>query len=376
MKIESAVMHGRQGWLLDNDKLSLFLMKGGGHIADLRLKGVEKINPFWKPVWKSIEPWKYRRADAARYGVKLLSSIFGHNICLSAFGDPSADEMRCGLNCHYEAPVARWSVMRRKITANGMSFEYGCRLPVAQMQIMRSVSMRAGSGVIRVRETVKNLARRDVPFTVCQHVTFGPPFLEQGVTAFDMPGTRGHTFPGKFSAAQRLKQDHEFKWPSGPGLKGKVDLRFAGKQVYGDFHANLMDPRKEQSWFSAVNPRLGLLVAYVWRRSDYPWVGVWEETFARKQAPWNSKSLARGMEFANSPFPAGLRKAVDMGKFQGQRTYSWLPALGKVVYDYSILAAQVDRACKGVKDISVEKRNIRVDLQSAGRQNAPLLFNR
>lgn len=374
MQINSTIIKGRSGWLLDNGVVKLFLMAGGGHIADLRLKGLADINPFWAPPWKSIEPWKYQRRDGKRYGIKLLACIFGHNLCLSAFGDPSPDEAKCGLGCHYEAPVARWSVVRRKVAARGISFEYGCSLPLARMRIIRAVSLRAGSNVVHVRETILNLARLDVPFTICQHVSFGPPFLEPEVTVFDMPAVKGHTFPGNFGDAQRLKVDCDFKWPNGPGLKERanhasrvVNLRFTGRAAYGDFHANLMNPKKEFAWFSAVNPRIGLMMAYVWRRSDYPWVGVWEENCSRKQPPWNGKALARGMEFANTPFPIGLRRSVDLGPFQGQRAYAWLPARGKIVHNYSILAARVGSDCAGVSDIMPREQKFDVELLTHSR---------
>jgi hypothetical protein len=140
-------------------------------------------------------------------------------------------------------------LIRKKVSARALCFEYGCDLPAAQMYITRAVSMQAGSQVVNIRETITNLARRDVPFTICQHVTFGPPFLEQNVTAFDMSATEGHTFPAKFGSPQRLKIDCGFQWPAGPGLKGKIDLRFAGRGKHGDFHANLMNPKKEQVSF-------------------------------------------------------------------------------------------------------------------------------
>lgn len=368
-------MHNRRGWMLENNNLSLFLMAGGGHIADLRLKGVSAVNPFWAPPWKSIEPWNYRQRDAKRYGIKLLACIYGHNLCLSAFGDPSRDEEKYGMACHYEAPVVRWSVVRKAINERSICFEYGCLLPVAQMRFVRTISMRADSKVINVRETIQNLARRDVPFTICQHVTFGPPFLESNVTAFDASAIKGHTFPAKFGTPQRLKIDKDYKWPQGPGLDGKVDhasrvvnLRFMGKGKNGDFHTNLMDLKKEYAWFSAVNPRLGLLVAYVWRRTDYPWLGIWEESYARKQPPWNGRTLSRGMEFANSPFPLGLRKSVDLGTFQGQRAYAWLPARGKIVHNYSILALRVNQNCGGVADIMPGKQKFDVELMINSRQ--------
>lgn len=366
MRIEATTMHGRQGWLLDNDVVRLFLMAGGGHIADLRLKGVSGVNPFWAPPWKSMEPWKYRQRDAKRYGIKLLACIYGHNLCLSGFGDPSPDEEKCGLTCHYEAPVARWSVVRKIINERSICFEYGCLLPAARMRFVRTIFMRANSNVINVRGTIQNLARCDVPFTICQHVAFGPPFVEPNVTAFDASATKGRTFPAKFGDPQRLKIDKDYHWPHGPGANGKsVDLRFMGKVKNGDFHTNLMDLKKEQAWFSAVNPCLGLMVAYVWRRADYPWLGVWEESYARQELPWNSKTLARGMEFTNTPFPIGLRKSVDMGQFQGQRAYAWLPARGRIVHNYSLMALQVDKNCAGIAEIACKKQNFMVKFLSA-----------
>jgi hypothetical protein len=93
------------------------------------------------------------------------------------------------------------------------------------------------------------------------------------------------------------------------------------------------------------------LVAYVWRRADYPWVGNWEENYGRREKPWAGRSLTRGMEFANTPFPIGLRRAVDMGSFQGERTFRWLPARGRVEFVYDILMQWVPVKTRGVADI-------------------------
>ncbi|MBI2438582.1 MAG: hypothetical protein HYV36_07215 [Lentisphaerae bacterium] len=364
MQIIKTRRYNRQGWELSNDKLKLFIMAGGGHLAGLQLKEKPTVNPFWIPIWKSLEPGAYRPRDARRYAEKLLACIAGHNLCLGMFGDPSPEETKAGLGCHGEAPIVRWQVLKRKVTARRLIFQYGCVLPVAQMRLVRTVTLEAGSTIVRIRELLTNLARRDVPFTICQHVTFGAPFLEPEVTMFDLSATRGHTFPVSFSPRQRLKLDTSFTWPFAPGVKGKVNLRFAGSSRYGDFTANLMNPRQNHAWFSAVNPRLGMLVAYIWRRADFPWLGIWEENRIRKQPPWNGKAIARGMEFSNSPFPEGLRQAVDRGRFQGLPTFRWLPALGQITYNYALLALPVKPSCRGVAAIRPSGKEFAVDLIS------------
>lgn len=363
MKIRPVEKNGRKGWELTNNVLSLFVMEGGGHIAELEITGLKPVNPFWKPVWKTIEPWQYRKRDESRFGCRLLSAIHGHNLCLASFGDPSESEARAGLGPHGEAPVVRWRSISKKIGAKRLSFTYGCDLPIVRMKLTRRITLEAGSSIARVTERVVNTARCDVPFTMCQHVTFGPPFLESGATVFDMSGTRGRTFPGEFSGKQRVKPDAGFTWPDGPGRRGKkIDLRFMAKGVNSDFVSVEMDRRRKYAWFSAVNPKLGLMAAYVWDRTDYPWTGIWEESFARREKPWNGKSLTRGMEFSNTPFPVGLRKSVEMGSLRGLPTFRWLPALGSIVFDYSILAIPVEPDCVGVADITPVKKGFEIDL--------------
>ena len=124
-----------------------------------------------------------------------------------------------------------------------------------------------------------------------------------------------------------------------------------------------MDPAREHAWFSAVHPGLQILVAYVWDRQDFPWLGNWEENQARTTAPWKGKALTRGMEFSTSPFPVGLREAVTMNRFQGQPTYRWLPARGTVTVSYALMILPVAPDCRGVADITPDdKGGYQVDL--------------
>ncbi len=357
MKFRTVHQQRRSVWTLDNGCITLGMMAGGGHICTLQHKEVPGLNPLWAPRWRQIEPWQYTKRNAAQFGnSRLLACIAGHNLCLAGFGEPSDEEQRAGLDCHYEAPVARWHLLSHHVGPQAAGFTTLTVLPVAQVCLARTISTRRGSAVLHVKETLANLARHDRPFTMCQHVSFGAPFLEKGVTLFDMPATKGHTFPGEFGRVPRLKKDTAFAWPNASGVKGMVDLRTIAKQqrVSSDFTTQLMNPRQEYAWFSAMHPRRGLLLAYVWRRADYPWLGNWEENFCRTQLPWAGKELVRGMEFANTPFPTSVRNAVDRGTFQGQRTYRWLPASGTLTFEYWIVLQPVASDCRGVRTITMD----------------------
>jgi hypothetical protein len=354
MRIRSTGFKGRKAWELHNGALTLVLLEGGGHVASVVLKDGPQVNPLWEPAWKGLEPWDYGPQNARQLGSQLLSSICGHNLCLGWFGDPSEQELAAGMGCHGEAPVVRWKLVGKKVTAGEVSVTVGCELPVAEMRFVRTVTLRRGSSAVRFHEEVSSLSRRDMPFTMCEHVTVGPPFLENESTVFDLPAIRAHTFPDVFHATQRLKSNRTFVWPKGPGENGNaVDLRRMGPagERSSDFSAQLIDTKNDLGWFSALNPEMGLMLAYVWARRDFPWVGSWEENRGRKQKPWDGRSLARGMEFSNTPFPQGLRKAVELSSFQGHPAYRWLPALGRIAVDYAMILRTAPAGAGGVGDI-------------------------
>ena len=365
MRIQSTVFNGRKSWAFDNDAIRLTMTQGGGHIAGLELRERPGINPLWKPVWRTMEPWDYRPGDSKRYASRLLASIMGHNLCLGWFGGPSEDEKNAGMECHGEASVARWRLLRKKVSDRAVSMACCCELPSAGMSCVRTISSSRGNRVIHVVEDVISRSRRDLPFTMAEHVTFGPPFLEKGVTMFDMSATKAHTYPIPFEPNPRLRTNTAFAWPKGPGLRREtVDMRQIARtyRASSDFSAQLMNPKRQDAWLSAVNPKLGLLVAYRWNREDFPWVGNWEENFGRKAPPWNGRSLTRGLEFANTPFPMALRDAAARGRFHDLPTFRWLPALGRLRISYEILLAPGPPSVKGVADIRRDGNGFRLDL--------------
>ena len=82
---------GRRAAVLENDRLRLTVLEGGGHLAEI-LDKRSGVNPLWTPPWPSIEPSDYNPRQHSGYGAgaeaKLLAGIMGHNLCLDLFGAP------------------------------------------------------------------------------------------------------------------------------------------------------------------------------------------------------------------------------------------------------------------------------------------------
>ena len=140
------------------------------------------------------------------------------------------------------------------------------------------------------------------------------------------------------------KTGAEFNWPYVP-LKagGTGDLRvFTKAPISGGFTTTLMDPAREQAFFLAYSPKSKVLFGYVWKRSDFPWLGRWEENLSRKLPPWDGKTKTIGMEFAASAMPETRRKMIERNKMFGHRTYCWIPARSKVKIAYCAFITTAD----------------------------------
>jgi hypothetical protein len=317
---------------IENAYLRVTVLEGGGHIAEIFDKKTG-VNPLWTPLWPSMEPSAFDPAADLLYGTgteaRLLSGIMGHNICLDIFGGPSAEEAAAGLGVHGEAPVAPCA-----IEAAGGGLVVRADLPMAQLRFERTITLHERA--VRIQEAVQNLASLDRPVGWTQHVTLGPPFLEKGSTEFRASAARSQVYDGQFGDDDYLTRGAVFDWPLAPRSNGgSADLQiFTNAAASSAYTAHLMDPSREHAFFVAFSPRHQLSCGYVWRQSDFPWMGIWEENLSRRQPPWDGRTIARGMEFGVSPVPETRRQMVDRGKLFGVPTYRWIPAETRVAVEY------------------------------------------
>jgi hypothetical protein len=261
----------------------------------------------------------------------------GHNLCLDTFGAPSREEISAGVPVHGEASVACCDICE---TPGGLTV--AASLPRAQLSFERQLGLR--DTTVRIVETVHNLSAFDRAIAWTEHVTLGPPFLETAQPAqFRTSATRSKVFEGKFGPADYLIPGAEFDWPHAPrSAGGRADLSVLNTaSTSSAYTTHLMDPRREHAFFVAFAPAYELAFGYVWKQADFPWLGIWEENHSRTNAPWNSQTLARGMEFGVSPFPESRREMIERNRLFGVPTYRWLPAQGHITVEYYAVARWV-----------------------------------
>lgn len=330
----------RRATSIENDALRVTVLHEGGHIAEI-LDKASGINPLWTPPWPSIEPSTYDRERHAEYGggadATLLAGIMGHNLCLDIFGGPSIDEALAGLPVHGETSTTLFAVEVRDgdIRMHGV-------LPVANLRVDRRITL--ADRTVRICESVENLSAADRPVGWTQHVTLGPPFLEKGATEFHAPATRSMVFEGAVGPDDHLVPGAHFDWPLAPRTTGgHADLRVCTRlPASSAYTAHLLDPARDEAFFVAFSPSARLAFGYVWRRADFPWLGIWEENHSRTADPWNGRTLTRGMEFGVSPMPETRRQMVERGPLFDTPTFRWIPARQRVDVEYCAVLRPAD----------------------------------
>jgi len=365
----------RRGYRLVADWGHVTLLEGGCHFCELSSNKHGGMSPLWRPPWTTIDPHTYNPVQyQTKYGGppdgRLLAGITGHNLSFDYFGPPSKEETAAGLSTHGEASWRKWKLSAAQ---QGRSPSLDCcvELSDAQIQLRRIITLEQHQPVVYCEETATSLTNFDRPISWAEHVTFGPPFLEPGVSAFDMSATRAKVCPAAYGSRLGLRPDAEFRWPYAPTMKARVDLRRTAGNVHGRYTAQLMDSRIKIAWVAASNAHLGLLVLYLFQRSDFPWVGNWEERFYRKNTPWEGKTFCRGIEFSTTPFPVPRRESVTRGRLFGQATYRWLPARSAQRVRYLILLLDIPKDFLGVAQVFWRKGNIEVIGRSTSLRTIP-----
>jgi hypothetical protein len=383
MKIRSGLTcsktnwQGRPAWALENGLVRLVTLTGGGHIADFRFlesSGKPSLNPLWAPPWKTIEPYRYRaKLHESQYGApavgKMLSGVAGHSLCLDYFGTPSEEEAAHGLSIHGEAPSAKWIGVDQRVTAREARLALSLRLPVAGLKFIREISLLQGESIAYFKETVINEREEDRFFHWTEHVTLGPPFLSQSESRVAISATRGRTLAHTYDHHDLVKASRDFRWPRAPGMAKKdVDLTRPFTQSGTGFLVSLLlDPRRDIEFVSALNERHRLLIAYCFRKSDFPWIAIWEENQARTEPPWNGQCQARGLEFSSTPFPVGRREAFANGPLFGTLTFSIVPARARKTIRYIAFLAELPEGFEVVRDVRPAAGEVNVF--GAGRAN-------
>lgn len=346
----------RPAVLLSNDKLELTILTHGGSMANLVLRDdPEKLSPMWNPA---------RMAREA--GQKPGSGAMGHFVCVDGFGPVSKEEQAAGMPGHGEAHRQPWEIRHYGKEGNVQTLTFSVKLPLVQEVLTRTFRLAEGENVVWVDSTLENLMGFDRPVCWAEHATIGSPFLEPGKTVVDMPAQRGKTrthppAPGRLP--RRLASFQDFTWPMAPGVDGRlIDLRAAPENPNSIDHTTcLLDPGRRLVFVTALHPEKRLLLGYLFRREEYPWLQSWENY------PPNLK-MARGIEFSTQPFDVPRREVIQLNSMFGAPVYRWLPAKSRIESRFLMFYTRTPEGFRKVDDVTLQDGKLVIEDRQAGKK--------
>ncbi len=295
LSLQTETIHGRQAYVVENGKLRVSALRGGGHLAELRLLTDDArlgINPLYVPHYPTIEPYLYDPAQhatqyAAGANARLTAGYMGHLLCFPAFGPPTPAEVDNDFTFHGEAVAVEWTQHQpAQINPESITLYYAANLVQTQYRVERAITLLANETVVYVEEWIENLTQFDRPFNRDQHPTFGPPFALPAKLMLDLSGTQGMIHPSR-TANGALPVDGTITWPYAIRPDGtQVDLRaMQSAPESTTYYPILLDPARATSYFTLYNVDYPLLIGYLFPTIDNPWIVDWQENQSNKGVP-------------------------------------------------------------------------------------------
>jgi hypothetical protein len=130
---------------------------------------------------------------------------------------------------------------------------------------------------------------------------------------------------------------------------------------YVDHTGTQMDPARTLAWATALNPKRKLILGYIFRREDFPWVQTWGNYPS-------ATGMARGLEFATQAFSLSRRDAITQGAIFNTPMYRWLPAKSKITTKFLMFYARVPEGFAKVDDVRLENGRIIVEDRTAKKE--------
>ncbi len=354
---------GRPALILANDKLDLVILSTGGAFASLTLKSdPAKTDPMWNPTRMARERDRDMRGGGG--------DSVGHFVCVDGFGPTSQEERAAGLTGHGEAHIEPWRLTASEKIGSVNRFVFQTRLPLVQELFTRKVEILDGEQIITVESSLENLMAFDRPINWAEHATIGAPFLSPGKTVIDASVGRCQSRPYENQPIRRLASGKDFTYPNGPVRDGgTVDLRGVPDPPNSLDHTGCtVDPTRQHGFVTAINTEKRMLIGYLFRREDYPWLQEW------MNYP-SSGALSRGLEFGTQPYDVPRRQTVELGRMFDVPTYRWLPARASLQTRFLMFFTAVPEGFTKVDDVSWSNGKLTIIDKKAGKQVSLLSVN-
>jgi len=325
----------RPAVVLDGHAARVAVDLGGGSIVQFQITG-QPLNPL---TWTSGEPEP--------------AHPMGHFLCLDRWGPPSEAESRNGMPFHGEAAHVVWKVVRAPTHSGGeIQTALAATLPMAGFEVTRRMRLSDGAALLRVSESISSTNKLGRVYNMVQHPSIAPPFLDE-TTVVDANARQG------FMQSSPLPNPEQpaIVWPHALKDGQPVNLRNLTNDAAPEVASFTIEG--EYGWVTASAASKGLLIGYIWKTSDYPWLNIWRNVV-------NGKPAARGLEFGTTGLHQPVGILVAKGRIFDRPIYVYIDAGQTVTRSYAAFLFKIPSEYRGVERVSYDSGRLTLHERGSG----------
>ena len=304
---------------LENSVVRLDIEQLGGNYVNLQLKS----NP--------VNPLSWRKTpETMPKGAHSNAVYKGHFLCMGRIGKPSPGELAAGVPMRGEQTGRLWTVNHREPDR----VEMECEAPLDGLKVQRTVELHADAPQFTVKEKFTNTGSLGRVHNVLQHVTIAAPFLSAS-TRVNSNAKQGFSHKFGYPDPHRLEYRFPFAKLDETGV-ATVDLRaVSGSNNWLSKH--IFDGADPYGWVTAYDPESGLLLGYIWKTADYPWIQFWNGVK-------DGKPVALGLEFGTAGVAGTYKELLETDtRFHGVRSWEYIDAGETIEKNFASFIMQLDK---------------------------------
>jgi hypothetical protein len=277
---------------LENDLLRVTLLADkGADIIEFRHK-ITDTDFLWKERSGIRQPALMVSTIPSSLGNNLDWYEGGWHECLPGGGPAVIHGAQQGL--HGEAALLPWGWIVEEDEPDCIRVLLTCRLVRLPLVVRKRLTMKAGSAVLRIEETLENESDVPLQFLWGHHPTFGAPFLDEDCR-IDIPARTFRAEPGFTAPKMFFDAGTAGGWPSASDREGReIDLSRIPPPGTGT--AGLLCIDVDEGWYAITNTRARVGFGLQWDAALFPCLYYWHVFNGIPDYPWFATAYVIGLE--------------------------------------------------------------------------------
>lgn len=283
-RITELILEGHRCVVLENEKLRVTVIADKGTDIYEFLYKPRDIDFMWR-TWVGLrEKSHFVPTNSRSAGAHMDYYEGGWQELFPNCGGFSTHQ-GADLGQHGEVMLLPWRYVITRDEPDEIEVRFEVRTVRTPFHLVKTISLRGGDAVIRIRERVVNEGGQEVNFTWGHHPALGWPFIDESCRV-DLPDCRIRAIADFSPGTSRLKAEQLTDWPLALGREGEtVDLSHIPGSDAGASDMVFLEGITD-GWYAVTNTRLKVGFALRYPADVFKQLWYWQVYRGGRDYPW------------------------------------------------------------------------------------------